>query len=198
MAVMAGVMFYVGGMDRIATAVCVIGVMLDGFDGWCARRFEQTTALGAYLDPMADKLMMAVIYAVIAVKTGNIEVWGLFILLLIRDVTVTTKRSISFVRRRRCVAASGMGKIKMAVQSVGGLAVLGYMVWFPSDRRIPTAPVVFLFGVVALLSYISAWKYGAFSPSKIVVPLRNRNEGKVRIGFSDNKGACRRPGTGPL
>ncbi len=194
MSVIAGVMFAAGEMGRIATVICIAAALLDWLDGWFARRFDQTTPLGAYLDPLADKLLTAVIYSVIAVKTGNVVVWGLLILLLVRDVVVTVKRSRSLVSRGRCAAASHMGKIKMAVQTIGGLMVLAYIFWVSDGEIIPVEPVVFLFGLVTLLSYVSAWRYGKIA----AVPVENKNSGKMGIGFADSKGACRRPGTGPL
>ena len=194
MAVVAGVMFFVGEMARVATVICVAAALLDWLDGWFARRFDQTTPLGAYLDPLADKLLTAVIYSVIAFKIGNVVVWGLLILLLVRDVVVTVKRTTSLASRGRCAAASHMGKIKMAVQTVGGLIVLVYIFWVSDGEIIPVAPVVFLFGLVTLLSYVSAWRYGKIATE----PIKKDNSGKMGIGFSDSKGACRRPGTGPL
>ena len=194
MAGVAGVMFAVGEMGRFATVICIAAAVLDWLDGWLARRFDQTTPLGAYLDPLADKLLTAVIYSVIAIKTANAVVWGLLALLLVRDVVVTVKRSTSLATRGRCVAASHMGKIKMAVQTVGGLIVLSYTFWVSDGGLIPVEPVVFLFGLVTLLSYVSAWRYGRIA----IVPIRKNNSKKMGIGFSDSKGACRRPGTGPL
>lgn len=163
MVLVAGVMFFVGDMGGVATTLCVLAGILDILDGWIARRMHQTTRIGAYLDPLADKLLTTLVYGVIAIKTGNNVVWGLFALLLARDVIVTAKRSVSLVSHGRCVSASRMGKIKMAVQSIGGLTILGVLFWLRDGEPIAATPVVFLFGLVTVLSYLSAWKYGVFS-----------------------------------
>jgi cardiolipin synthase (CMP-forming) len=68
----------------IALGILVAGGLSDGLDGWLARSLNQKTALGAYLDPIADKLLLSSSYFVLALK-GKIG-WWLAILVLGRDV----------------------------------------------------------------------------------------------------------------
>jgi len=74
--------------DRYALAlgILVAGGVSDGLDGWLARSLNQKTALGAYLDPIADKLLLSSSYFVLALK-GKIG-WWLAILVLGRDVLI--------------------------------------------------------------------------------------------------------------
>ncbi|MDR3720819.1 MAG: CDP-alcohol phosphatidyltransferase family protein [Candidatus Acidoferrales bacterium] len=67
-----------------ALGILVAGGLSDALDGWLARSLNQKTALGAYLDPIADKLLMSSSYFVLALK-GKIG-WWLAILVLGRDV----------------------------------------------------------------------------------------------------------------
>src|SRR5579863_6763046 len=67
-----------------ALGILVAGGLSDALDGWLARELNQKTALGAYLDPIADKLLMSSSYFVLALK-GKIA-WWLAILVLGRDV----------------------------------------------------------------------------------------------------------------
>ena len=67
-----------------ALAILVVGGFTDALDGWLARSLNQHTALGAYLDPIADKLLMSSSYFVLALK-GKLG-WWLAILVLGRDV----------------------------------------------------------------------------------------------------------------
>ena len=55
------VSFYVGGdaANRIACAIFVLAGVTDFLDGYAARRFDQRSALGRFLDPVADKLLIA-------------------------------------------------------------------------------------------------------------------------------------------
>jgi cardiolipin synthase len=68
----------------IALGILVIAGLSDGLDGLLARNLNQRTPLGAYLDPIADKLLLSSSYFVLALK-GKIS-WWLAILVLGRDV----------------------------------------------------------------------------------------------------------------
>jgi len=70
----------------MALGILVAAGISDGLDGWLARGLNQRTALGAYLDPIADKLLLSSSYFVLALK-GKIG-WWLAILVLGRDVLI--------------------------------------------------------------------------------------------------------------
>jgi cardiolipin synthase len=72
------------GAFEWALGILVVASLTDGLDGFLARTLDQRTALGAYLDPIADKLLMSSSFFVLALK-GNIG-WWLAILVLGRDV----------------------------------------------------------------------------------------------------------------
>jgi cardiolipin synthase len=71
-----------------ALAVLLLAAISDGLDGWLARHLNQRTALGAYLDPIADKLLLSSSFLVLSLK-GKI-LWWLTILVLTRDVMLLT------------------------------------------------------------------------------------------------------------
>src|ERR1700689_2737700 len=68
----------------LALGILVAGGLSDGLDGWLARELNQKTALGAYLDPIADKLLLSSSFFVLSLK-DKIG-WWLAILVLGRDV----------------------------------------------------------------------------------------------------------------
>jgi cardiolipin synthase len=68
----------------IALGILIVAGLSDGLDGLLARNLNQRTPLGAYLDPIADKLLLSSSYFVLALK-GKIG-WWLAILVLGRDV----------------------------------------------------------------------------------------------------------------
>ncbi len=68
----------------IALGILILAGLSDGLDGLLARNLNQRTPLGAYLDPIADKLLLSSSYFVLALK-GKIG-WWLAILVLGRDV----------------------------------------------------------------------------------------------------------------
>ena len=66
-------------MNFFATAAFVVAAITDWFDGWLARKLGQTSAFGAFLDPVADKLMVAAAL-VILVKLGRVDAILAFII----------------------------------------------------------------------------------------------------------------------
>jgi cardiolipin synthase (CMP-forming) len=71
---------------RWALLVLVVSGLSDGFDGLLARRLNQRSALGAYLDPIADKLLLSSSFVILAFKKQL--AWWLTILVLSRDVLI--------------------------------------------------------------------------------------------------------------
>jgi cardiolipin synthase (CMP-forming) len=71
---------------RWALLVLVVSGLSDGFDGWLARSLNQRSALGAYLDPIADKLLLSSSFVILAFKKQL--AWWLTILVLSRDVLI--------------------------------------------------------------------------------------------------------------
>jgi cardiolipin synthase (CMP-forming) len=69
-----------------ALAVLVVAGLSDGIDGLLARRLDQKSALGAYLDPIADKLLLSSSFVILAFKHKLF--WWLTILILSRDVLI--------------------------------------------------------------------------------------------------------------
>jgi cardiolipin synthase (CMP-forming) len=74
------------GKYALALGLLIIAGVSDALDGLLARRLHQRTALGAYLDPIADKLMLSSSFVVLALKRKI--VWWLVILVLGRDSLV--------------------------------------------------------------------------------------------------------------
>ena len=70
----------------LALGILVAAGLSDGLDGWLARSLNQKTALGAYLDPIADKLLLSSSYFVLAL--GKKIGWWLAIMVLGRDVLI--------------------------------------------------------------------------------------------------------------
>src|SRR5215472_18376087 len=70
----------------LALAILVVAGLTDGLDGLLARGLNQKTPLGAYLDPIADKLLLSSSYFVLALKRKI--AWWLTILVLGRDVLI--------------------------------------------------------------------------------------------------------------
>ena len=82
------VIYLVKGMFHFALLVFTIAAISDGLDGLLARYFNQYSALGAYLDPIADKLLLASAFATLA-ALKVIPAW-VTIIVLSRDILIIT------------------------------------------------------------------------------------------------------------
>jgi cardiolipin synthase len=69
-----------------ALLVLVVAGLTDLFDGWLARRLNQRSSLGAYLDPIADKLLLSSSFVILAYK--HALAWWLTIIVLSRDILI--------------------------------------------------------------------------------------------------------------
>lgn len=96
----------------------------DAFDGWLARRFQWTSGLGEKLDPVADKLLVAVVYVGLAAG-GALPVW-LAVLVLGRDAGIlAVAAALWALGRRRRFRPTVWGKLSTVFQmTLGGAAVL--------------------------------------------------------------------------
>ena len=105
-----------------AAAVFAFASVTDWLDGWIARRYNQFSAFGAFLDPVADKLMVAVaLVIVVSVKSGPEATWmALFSSVIIgREIAVSALREwMAEIGQRAMVKVAGVGKIKTIVQMV--------------------------------------------------------------------------------
>jgi CDP-diacylglycerol--glycerol-3-phosphate 3-phosphatidyltransferase len=143
--------------------LCAVATALDAFDGWYARTFSQCSSLGEHLDPFADKLLMAVVYGVLAIRMDSVVVWSLLVLIGLRELGMTVFRSYSLRRHRKFIPANGLGKVKMIVQSTVGLAFVAYGYFTSAGPAagfaLPVPVVATALAVILFLSYFSAGAY---------------------------------------
>ncbi|MDR2260590.1 MAG: CDP-diacylglycerol--glycerol-3-phosphate 3-phosphatidyltransferase [Azoarcus sp.] len=106
------------GMERknlIATAVFVVAAVTDWFDGYLARALRQTSAFGAFLDPVADKLMVAAALIVLV----QLERADAFIAVIIigREIAISALREwMARIGESASMAVAYVGKLKTAAQ----------------------------------------------------------------------------------
>jgi CDP-diacylglycerol---glycerol-3-phosphate 3-phosphatidyltransferase len=76
---------------QISAVVFILAALTDWYDGWLARKFNYITAWGKFWDPLADKILTSSAFLGLAIL-DIIPLW-MVILILIRDITVTTLRA---------------------------------------------------------------------------------------------------------
>jgi cardiolipin synthase len=119
----------------VALAVLIIAALTDGLDGLLARSLNQKTALGAYLDPIADKLLLS--SSVVVLALNRKISWWLATLVLSRDILLLTSAAVILV-------------------------VAGYRVFPPSiyGKLTTAAQILFVFAVVLLA--VANWPWLQF------------------------------------
>lgn len=109
-----------------ACLIFVLAAVTDWLDGYLARRMQLTSPLGAFLDPVADKLMVAT--ALVVVLQADPQLWlALPVMVIIgREITISALREwMAELGQRAQVAVSEIGKFKTAAQMVA-IALLIY------------------------------------------------------------------------
>lgn len=110
-----------------AAVIYGAAAITDVLDGWLARRQGLVSILGQFLDPLADKLIVAAVL-VWLVSMGRIPAWAV-VVLLSREITITALRGIAS-SEGLVIAAGDGGKLKTALQMVG---ILCLIVGYPYD-----------------------------------------------------------------
>jgi len=108
-----------------SAAIFGIAALTDWLDGWIARRYDLASAFGAFLDPVADKLMVAV--ALFRIVQGHPTPWMAFWAAVIvgREIAVSALREwMAEIGQRAKVRVALIGKIKTTAQMVALLCLL--------------------------------------------------------------------------
>ena len=107
------------------SAVFAIAALTDWLDGYLARKLEQSTPFGAFLDPVADKLMVAVALVMLAAEHANIWLTIPAAIIIGREIVVSALREwMAELGARAQVAVSNLGKWKTAAQMVALVILL--------------------------------------------------------------------------
>ena len=100
-----------------ATVIFIVAAVTDWFDGWLARKLDQTSAFGAFLDPVADKLMVAAALIVLVQLERADAI--IAIIIIGREIAISALREwMAKLGAARSIAVSFLGKIKTTAQMV--------------------------------------------------------------------------------
>lgn len=120
--------------DLAATAIFIAAALTDWADGYLARKLDQTSAFGAFLDPVADKLMVAAALIVL-VELGRTDAIVATIIIG-REITISALREwMAKIGAAKSVAVSMLGKIKTAAQMLAIPILLYYQPLFGVDMQ---------------------------------------------------------------
>jgi len=108
-----------------ASVVFLLASLTDWLDGYLARRLGQESHFGAFLDPVADKLMVATVLAVLVEQHASVWITLPAVIIIGREITISALREwMAQVGQRSKVAVSHIGKIKTTAQLLALLLLI--------------------------------------------------------------------------
>jgi CDP-diacylglycerol--glycerol-3-phosphate 3-phosphatidyltransferase len=140
---------------QTAAFIFWLAAITDWFDGYLARKLKQSTAFGAFLDPVADKLIVATALLLITHTYASVWVTVPAILLLAREVYVSALREwMGQQGLQDSVKVSFMGKAKTTAQMLALIGLLSELEYF---MGIPIYWVTLGYGLLYFSAVLSLW-----------------------------------------
>lgn len=162
-----------------ALVVFAIASLTDILDGWSARKLNQESELGKFLDPLADKFLVISAFTAILILDPGMQIFDLWMLLIIvgRDVLLTIMRWLA-IRRGASLKTSSFGKVKTAFQMISIVIILmiyivrktGYYTVM-THKSVPYWIMLF----VTIMTLISGVRY-LIENWKLFLPEKKNNE----------------------
>jgi len=158
------VVFYlpVRGAGIICAIIFLLAAFTDWLDGYLARRLNQTTAFGAFLDPVADKLMVAAVLVLLVQNDPEPWLAVAAVVIIGREITIASLREwMAEIGQRKKVKVSWLGKIKTTMQ-MAAITVLLFAVDWQSEWLRPLGYVLICAAAVltlwSMVNYLrAAW-----------------------------------------
>ena len=141
-----------------AVVVFVVGALSDGLDGYLARRNDQVTLTGAWLDPLSDKLLVAAPVLTLTAM-GEFPVWAA-VIIVVREVAVVVLR-IWLGRQGVSMPASELAKLKTGTQLV---AITLYL--WPLSEGSDSARQIAL-AIAVVITVVSGLEYFVSVPRRL-------------------------------
>ena len=145
------------GKNVVATAVFIFAAVTDWLDGYLARKLNQMSAFGAFLDPVADKLIVVGALLVL-LKEGRVDT-VVALIIVGREIAISALREwMAKVGQSKSVAVAFIGKLKTVTQMIAVPLLLLYeddLLGFVNCQALGTI----LINVAAVLTVISMLYY---------------------------------------
>lgn len=143
--------------NLVACIIFSLAGITDVLDGYLARKLNQTSSLGAFLDPVADKLMVAVALVLLVQQNPSLYLALAAAIIIGREITVSALREwMAELGDRNKVAVSVLGKIKTIAQMIA----LGFLIFEKSVFGLPIYDIgLVLLYLAAFFTLISMFQY---------------------------------------
>ncbi len=157
------VLFFYLDMPLTSSTIFGLAGLTDLADGYLARKYNQESRFGAFLDPVADKLLVAVALLLIVEREGMFWITFASIIIISREITISALREwMAETGQRSKVAVAYIGKVK----AVSQILALIFLLYNQDLWGLPLREVGLVLLVIAtVLTVISMIQYlrGAFS-----------------------------------
>jgi CDP-diacylglycerol--glycerol-3-phosphate 3-phosphatidyltransferase len=151
-----------------AALLFIAASITDWLDGWLARRLNQTSAFGAFLDPVADKLLVAVALVMLLRDDPRGIMAVLAAVIIGREITISALREwLAELGQRSRAAVSYIGKLKTAFQ----MTAISLMLWQTPIWTIP----IYDFGYFLLFAAAALTLWSMISYLRAAWPVMRDN-----------------------
>lgn len=107
------------GRYLLSAAIFGLAALTDWFDGYLARKLNQMTPFGAFLDPVADKLIVAVALVILVESRPSLLITLPTMIIICREILISALREwMAEMGKRTSVAVSMVGKVKTTLQMI--------------------------------------------------------------------------------
>jgi CDP-diacylglycerol--glycerol-3-phosphate 3-phosphatidyltransferase len=146
--------------NMLAATIFLIAGLTDYLDGYLARRLNRTTRFGAFLDPVADKLMVGAALVLLVEYHANPWLAVPAIVIISREIAVSALREwMAEIGARAAVAVSMMGKVKTVMQITAITLLLAFEPQFiePGRKMVFTPFFVFNYVLLYIAMALTLW-----------------------------------------
>ncbi|MCU5784921.1 CDP-diacylglycerol--glycerol-3-phosphate 3-phosphatidyltransferase [Alcanivorax balearicus MACL04] len=133
------------GSNMVAAVLFLAAGLTDWLDGYLARKLGQTSPFGAFLDPVADKLIVAVALLMLVQQHATLWLTAPAMVIVCREITVSALREwMAELGLRAKVAVSAIGKIKTVTQMVAITLLLAVQPGYDVGGGMVMTPILWL------------------------------------------------------
>ena len=145
----------------VPALIFAVTAFTDCLDGQIARRCNLITNFGKFLDPLADKFMVFAALVVMVYRYTYLSPWLVWatVLIMFRELAVTSLRLVAAGQAGKVIAASFLGKLKTVSQILGILVIIVEpLLW--NLYGAPINPLSYvMMGMMVLTTMVSGWDY---------------------------------------
>ena len=142
----------------VVSGIFCLAAATDWLDGWVARKYNQMTAFGAFLDPVADKLLVSVALILLLHRMDNAFITLAAMVVIGREIVVSALREwMAQAGNRTSVAVTSLAKLKTGFQ----MTAIPILLWYPSE---PAGESLRLLGIALLgiAVVLTLWSMGVY------------------------------------